>query len=86
MQDSVSRGRNLFKNNPDLYTFRNPKLHKNIKHHYGEKHPRAKLTEEQVLQIRKEYKPRSGVILAKKYSVARTLITMIVGRKIWKHI
>lgn len=54
----------------------------------GEAHGRSKLTEEQVLSIRKEYK--TGNItqaeLARKYNVSQATICQIVTRQTWKHI
>jgi hypothetical protein len=48
----------------------------------------SKLTEEQVLSIREEYKNKSlnQRQLAIKYNVGNTLIGMIVHNQIWKHI
>ena len=54
----------------------------------GEKHGRAKLTEEEVVSIRSEY--ASGNILqgnlALKYSVSISTIERILSNRIWKHI
>lgn len=48
----------------------------------------AKLTEQQVLEIRSKYE--SGTIgylkLSKEYGVGQTTIRKIIGRKIWSHI
>ena len=55
----------------------------------GENHRDAKLTEEQVLDIRKEYnkeKKITQLVLAEKYGVSRGTIQQILNRKIWKHI
>lgn len=54
----------------------------------GSKHGRAKLTEEQVLEIRREYaeKGTSQSALGLKYGVAQTKISAIVRRETWKHI
>lgn len=52
----------------------------------GRKHWCAKLTEAQILQIRKEYTNGAGQILADKYGVSKTLICDIVKRKVWKHV
>lgn len=53
----------------------------------GEKHPHSKLTEAQVLQIRKERaagKPRN--LLAKEYGIHPVTVTDIVARRRWKHL
>lgn len=54
----------------------------------GEKHPCAKLTEKEVIEIRKLYVPRIYTMekLAKKFHVDWTTISLIVNRKKWKHI
>jgi hypothetical protein len=50
----------------------------------GESSTRAKLTNKQVLAIRRD--PRGPVLLASIYNVDRTLIWLIKTRKIWVHI
>ena len=60
-------------------------LHKSVK---GSKHYRAKLNEDQVLEIRRlhatgEY---TKTALAKIFGVTQMLISYIVNRKRWKHI
>ena len=53
----------------------------------GERSPRAKLTDAQVLEIRRRY--AEGEMqrdLAPVYGVSRSLIQAIVGRKVWKHL
>lgn len=54
----------------------------------GTKHPRSKLTEVQVLEIRASYTPVRGKIkeLSEKYGVDGALIKRIVDRRVWKHI
>ena len=53
----------------------------------GERARAAKLTAEDVMQIRKEYKDRSDLIpLAQKYGVIPRNIQFIVNRESWKHI
>lgn len=56
----------------------------------GERHPAAKLTEAQIIEIRSMFKPHSrefgGVVLAKRYGVTQALISAIVCRRIWKHV
>jgi len=50
----------------------------------------SKLTEEQVLAIRKNYAPwsrtRGHIALAKAYGVSSSLISQIIKRDIWTHI
>jgi hypothetical protein len=65
------------------------KLHLRPENTYkGSGNKMAKLTEEQVLQIRERYS--KGEIfqteLAKEYHVVHSLIGMIINRKIWNHI
>jgi Mor family transcriptional regulator len=53
----------------------------------GEASPRAKLTAEQVLEIRaRSAEGVSGRSLAKQYSVSRALIYVIIHRKNWTHL
>jgi len=54
----------------------------------GEAHKRAKLTAEQVLEIRARYVPYKVYQrdLAEEYGVEQTLISAIVRRVIWRHI
>jgi len=67
----------------------------NIQHAYdtglqklqlGEKNSSAKLTEQQVLDIRKIDKSISSAIIAKQYNMGKTAIKSIRARKTWKHI
>lgn len=54
----------------------------------GEKHGMAKLSNEQVLEIRRRYRV-GGIFqreLAKEFGVTQTLIGMIVRRKVWSHV
>ena len=54
----------------------------------GESHANSKLTEKQVLEIRKLYIPRkvSQQMLANKYGVTKTMVRYILQRKSWTHI
>ena len=54
----------------------------------GEKHPNSKLTEKQVLEIRKLYKPKivTMKMLAETYNVKHVTIQCIIYNKSWKHI
>ncbi len=54
----------------------------------GSKNTSAKLTEEQVLQIRQEYTPGkiSQKYLAEKYRIGQPRISSIVNRQSWQHI
>lgn len=54
---------------------------------HGQAHPKAKLTEQQVLQIRKEH--AAGISyseLAGRYEVDKSNIAAIVTRKTWRHL
>lgn len=57
-------------------------------HARGEDLPFAKLTEEQVAAIRREYKPfRNGYRkLARQYGVEKTTIEWIVTNRTWRHV
>ena len=50
----------------------------------GEKHGNAKLTSEQVKEIRASAEP--GAVLAERYGISRTTISDIRRRRIWNHI
>lgn len=52
----------------------------------GEKHPNAKLTEREVLEIRKRYFQGSSRILAVEFGVSARTIRMIAHRDIWTRI
>lgn len=54
----------------------------------GELNGRNKLKNEDVLAIRSLYKPgrRSLITLAEKYGVDKSLIWLVVKRKVWSHI
>jgi hypothetical protein len=54
----------------------------------GEQHGYAKLTDEQVMAIRKKYIPRvyTQDKLAKEYGVCRAMISLIVNKRNWKHL
>lgn len=58
--------------------------------HYnqGEKHPTAKLTEEQVREIRRlhEVERFSNCELGRRFGVHNAVISMIVHRKTWSHV
>ncbi len=67
----------------------------NIQHAYnnklipcrkGENHPNAKLTNNDVLSIRKLKGLFKVVEIAEKYKVKRTVISKILNRRTWKHI
>lgn len=72
--------------------------HENMKHAYatglrtneGEAHPRAKLTEEEVLQIRRlrqnNRKKWKLTVLAEKFEVSREVISAITNGHTWKHL
>lgn len=60
------------------------------RHPFGENHARAKLSSEDVKNIRSEYRPylrdRSGRALARKYNVHPSTINLIIKNKNWKNI
>jgi hypothetical protein len=50
----------------------------------GSKHPRSKLTDEQVNEILTS--PARQTDLAKKYGVSQATISLLISRRTWKHI
>ena len=58
------------------------------KHVIGEEHPNAKLTEEQVREIRAMYATGKFAYheLASTFKVSKTLIATVVRREFWRHI
>lgn len=53
----------------------------------GESHPKAKLTNEQVLKIRELYDMGfSTNVIARNYKVSKWNIKEIVTKKTWKHL
>jgi DNA-binding transcriptional regulator YiaG len=52
----------------------------------GEKHKNSKLTESQIKEIREDNRKTPQHVFAKKFGVARSLISMIQNNKIWKQI
>ena len=53
----------------------------------GESHPRAKLTSEQVLQIRDLYsKGFSSNVIARNFKISTWNVEEIVKRKTWTHL
>ncbi len=53
---------------------------------FGELHPNAKLTRDQVIEIRKELKvpDTSRMWIAKRYGVSRSTIDLIARNVIWR--
>lgn len=71
--DMVSKGRNLAPGAIDPVV--------------GEQHGRSKLTEKDVIEIRKWYVPRRGVgQLAAKFGISRSHVARLVNGINWKHI
>lgn len=79
------------------YAFTNPEKIPRGDNHWSRKHPEkvvkgsrmgaAKLTESQVLEIRKRYSDGEyGTSLASAFGVSQTLVSAIITRKAWKHI
>jgi hypothetical protein len=64
----------------------------NGRHAYGEDAPGAKLTEAQVIEIRRRRAAADTInrdtlqAIANDYGVTRELIRLIVARKVWKHV
>ena len=54
----------------------------------GEDNPNAKITEQDVINIRKEYIPHNvtSVFLAKKYNISASHLVDIANRRCWKHV
>jgi hypothetical protein len=54
----------------------------------GEKQCLAKLTEQQVLDIRTKYIPRvyTQIMLMKEYNIGKSTVKQIIQRRTWKHI
>lgn len=50
----------------------------------GEKHPNARLTEEQVLAIRRD--PRSSLEIAEHYKVTASMVCNVKSRRVWTHL
>lgn len=57
-----------------------------LRHHIGEKNPKAKLTDKKVVEIINLGKEKEVVWLAKKYGVDRDTIDSILSGRTWKHI
>ena len=75
------------KTNPAKGIFHGSKTHPE-RLRRGINHPRAKITEIQVLEIRAMYPIRkiSTTQIARRYSISRATLHSIIHRKIWKHI
>jgi hypothetical protein len=56
------------------------------RHQHGEKHWKSKLTSSQVLEIRRRYSRGKGSELACEYGVSKSLISLIMNRKIWAEV
>jgi hypothetical protein len=54
----------------------------------GEAHPRAKLTEADVLEIRRLHREGAGGYgaLAERFGVSRSVIQSVVQRRSWAHV
>ena len=65
-----------------------PKCHKLFDNRLGEGNPISKLTNEQVLEIKKLYVPRnySQYRLAKEFNITQSAVSLIVTGKRWGHI
>ncbi len=67
---------------------RHGEKHKLFNHNTGVNHHKAKLSEQNVLDIRKKY--IKGIYgyqkLGNEYGVSKIAIAHIINRKLWKHI
>lgn len=75
----------------NLDNFRDAQSKGRIRHERGEDRYNARLTENDIREIRKKYGKRgkggmTGVALAKLYGVYPTMIHSIVTRRRWKHV
>lgn len=73
-----TRGENI----KHAYTLRDPESYK------GSGNKNSKLTEDQVINIREEYRTKNFTYkqLADKYKVGVTLIGYIINNKVWNHV
>lgn len=88
-EDMIKKGRSLKGRPSPLKGKPSPlKGRKGISKNMGSQHPRAKLTEEQVLEIRSLHstKKLSYVDLARQFKVSDNLIGKIVRRERWPHL
>ena len=71
---------------------RNPVIHNwtTDRTRLGSAHPRAKVTEEQVLEMRRRYTPQSQTdgssALAREFGLAQASVWAIISRQSWTHI
>ncbi len=77
-------------NNLEYCSVKDNILHfrKNINDYIGINHPMARLSEEDVISIRKEYKElkTKQKDIAKKYNITQVMVSRIIVRKAWNHI
>lgn len=52
----------------------------------GDDNPCARLTEQQVVEIRHRYRRGNGIQLAREYGVSSATISLIVNGKMWAHV
>lgn len=71
-----------------LENMRDSKLKGVIRHidNRGERHGMSKLTADQVLAMRSEYRPGNGASVAIKYGVSRSALSGIIHRRLWRHV
>jgi hypothetical protein len=65
-----------------LYLNRNPEW----RFGYGSFNPRSKLTDEDVRQIRIEYREDNARELMERFGITRTHLSSITNRRSWKHV
>lgn len=74
MRDRMERGR----------TARGDRMpHQRI---HGSAHPRARVTEDDVVAIRAAYRPRLGGELMRRYGLSQAALWRIVNRRSWRHV
>lgn len=85
-RDAIDKGRFPFGGNNPAWHAARPR---------GEAHQRAKLTEDIVRQIRREYRPAYGGPttqstsmrgLARKYGISKAVVQQIVAGRTWRHV
>lgn len=52
----------------------------------GERYPKAKLKDQDISDIRRDYRYGNGQLLADKYGIGKTMLHNIVKRKAWMHV
>lgn len=89
-QDMTQKGRHASRTNPDWHVKGNAHPWRTHPERFpvGEQCSHAKLTNQQVLEVRRRYDAgeTNKVALGREYGVSDSLIRAIVHRRIWRHI